>query len=141
MASCTWTSCNISHTGVVIRSQHAPRYRKPDRMCPTRPHSNVVEIRMPSSGMLRRVPLVRADVSKELNISIIRVTRSVCRLLVTANVIPSSQILVTLMMEAQSSSEKYVLIRSTLCNTLEDGILHGHGRESLKSYIVELSWK
>jgi hypothetical protein len=31
--------------------------------------------RMPSSGMLRRVALVRTDVSEELNASIIRVTR------------------------------------------------------------------
>jgi hypothetical protein len=30
---------------------------------------------MPSSGMLRRVALVRADVSEELSASIIRVTR------------------------------------------------------------------
>jgi DNA-binding TFAR19-related protein (PDSD5 family) len=30
---------------------------------------------MPSSGMLRRVALVRTDVSEELNVSIIRVTR------------------------------------------------------------------
>jgi hypothetical protein len=30
--------------------------------------------RMASSGMLRRVPLVRTDVSEELNASIIRVT-------------------------------------------------------------------
>jgi hypothetical protein len=31
---------------------------------------------MPSSGMLRRVSLVRTDVSEELGASIIRVTRS-----------------------------------------------------------------
>jgi hypothetical protein len=44
---------------------------------------------MASSGMLRRVALVRSDVSEELIASIIRVTRSVRRLLVTANVVPS----------------------------------------------------
>jgi hypothetical protein len=58
---------------------------------------------MSSSGMLHRVALVRTDVSKELSVSI-RVIRigelgttlavtsnrsSVCRLLVTANVVPS----------------------------------------------------
>jgi hypothetical protein len=65
---------------------------------------------MASSGMLRHVALVRTDVAEEHIASIIRVTRigelgtlavtskkflrSVCRLLVTANV-PSSLILFT----------------------------------------------
>jgi hypothetical protein len=51
---------------------------------------------MASSGMLRRVTLVRTDVSEEL---------SVRRLLVTASVLPSSPILVTPMKQALSSSE------------------------------------
>jgi hypothetical protein len=72
---------------------------------------------MPTSGMLRRVVLVRTDVSEERSASIIRVTRigalrtklavtfrSVLRLLVTANV-HSSPNLVTLMIEALRSSE------------------------------------
>jgi Na+-translocating ferredoxin:NAD+ oxidoreductase RnfA subunit len=42
--------------------------------------------------MLRRVVLVRTDVSKELRAVFLR---SVRRLLVTASVVPSSQILVT----------------------------------------------
>jgi hypothetical protein len=64
---------------------------------------------MASPVMSRLVALVRTDVSKGLSASIIRVTigelgtilaiTSVCRMLVTANV-PSSLILVTLMMEA-----------------------------------------
>jgi hypothetical protein len=53
------------------------------------------------SGMLRRVVLVRTDVSKEI--------RSVRRLLVTASVVHSSPILVTLMKEVLSSSETSVL--------------------------------
>jgi hypothetical protein len=47
--------------------------------------------------------------------------RSVLRLLVTANVVSSSPILVTLMMEAIHSSETSFLTRATRRNVLEDG--------------------
>jgi hypothetical protein len=69
--------------------------------------------------MLRRVALVRTDVSEELGAGIgelgttLALTlRSVRRLLVTASV-PSSPILVTLMKEALSSSETSALARAT----------------------------
>jgi hypothetical protein len=99
---------------------------------------------MMSSGMLRCVALVRTDVSEELSASFIRVTRngelgttlvvtsnrrtlvflrSMCRLLVTASVVPTSPILVTLMKEVLSSSELSVLTRATRRNIPEDAIL------------------
>jgi hypothetical protein len=52
--------------------------------------------------------------------------------------IPSLLILATLMMEALSSSETSVLTRATWRNIPEDGILHSHLRENLKSYICHL---
>jgi demethoxyubiquinone hydroxylase (CLK1/Coq7/Cat5 family) len=89
---------------------------------------NITEIKMPSSGMLRSLAPIRTDISEERVASIIRVTRigelgtlavtsnrstlrrntmrvtvflrSILRLLVIANVVPTSPIPVTLMMEA-----------------------------------------
>jgi hypothetical protein len=104
--------------------------------------------------MLRRVPFVTTDVSEELSASLIRVTtlavtlylntfvflRSMRRLLVTAHVVPSSPILATLMMEALGSSETSVLTRATRRNIPDDGILHSHRRENLKSYVALTGW-
>jgi hypothetical protein len=87
---------------------------------------------MASSGMLRHVALVRTDVSGELSASFIGVRRIselgtklavMRRLLVTASVVPSSPILVTLMKEALNSSESTVLTRATRRNIPEDAIL------------------
>jgi hypothetical protein len=68
---------------------------------------------MASSGTLRRVALVRTDVSEEIRATFIRVTR-----------IGDSPILVTLMMEALNSSETSVLTRVIRRNIPEDDILH-----------------
>jgi hypothetical protein len=85
--------------------------------------------------MLRRVALVRTYASEERSASII----SVRLLLVTANV-PSSLILVTVMMEALHSSETSFLTRTTLRNIPEDGILHSYRLENLKSNISLTGW-
>jgi hypothetical protein len=61
-------------------------------------------------------------------------------MLVTANVFPSSPSLVTLMMEALSSSETSFLQESHSVNIPEDVILHSHRRENLKSYIALTGW-
>jgi hypothetical protein len=99
---------------------------------------------MASSGILRRVALVRTDVSEEPSAFIITVTRigeliflcSVRRLLVTDSVVPSSPILVTLMKEALKSSEMSVLTKGIRRKILEDTILHSHRRENIKSYTM-----
>jgi hypothetical protein len=111
--------------------------------------------------MIRRVVLVKTDVSEASNVSIIRVItgelgtlavnskrrtlrrttyyiiffRSVRQLLVTANVAPSSQIPVILMMEALRSSETSVSTRATRRHIPEDDMLYSHRRENLKSHI------
>jgi hypothetical protein len=95
--------------------------------------------------MLRRVAVVGTDVSEQRSASFIRVTRmgelgttlavtsnrstlrrNVLPLLVTASVVPSSPILVTMIKEALISSETSVLARATLLNVLEDTILYCH---------------
>jgi hypothetical protein len=87
--------------------------------------------------MLRRVALVRTDVSEQLNASFIRVKRigELGTTLVTANVVPSSQIPVTRMKDALSSVETSVLTRAIRRNIPEDTILHSHRSENLKSFI------
>jgi hypothetical protein len=113
--------------------------------------------------MLHRVALLRTDVSEEFSLSINRVTRigelgtmlaviiafirSVHQLLITANIVPSSQTFVTLLMlrhvavvRTVLSFETSVLTTATWRNIPEDGILHSHRPENHKSYIALTGW-
>jgi hypothetical protein len=70
---------------------------------------------MAFSGMLRRVAIVRTDVSEELSASI-RVTR------------------------IGEPGTALALTRAIRRNIPEDPILHSHRRENLKSYIALNGW-
>jgi hypothetical protein len=82
---------------------------------------------MPSSGILRFVTLVRTDIA---------FLCSILWLPVTTNDVPSSQMLVTLILVALRFSETSVLTGDTLHNIPEDAVLHSHSREDLKSYLT-----
>jgi hypothetical protein len=72
--------------------------------------------------MLRRVVLVRTDISEELSASFMRVTRI-------------GEAGTTL-----SYSETSVLTKAARRNHPEDAILHSHRRENLKSYMALTGW-
>jgi hypothetical protein len=87
---------------------------------------------MVSSGMLRRVALVRTDVSEEHSASFIRVARIgelETTLAVTSNRrsvrVPSSPILVTLTKEALSSSETSVPARTSQKTPFVRSVING----------------
>jgi hypothetical protein len=85
-----WQSCAIYQhrfSGLIMPFISSPGHSS-DTPKETRHGEQQIFRRMPSYGMLRRVALVRTDVSEELSASFSRVT----------------QILVTLMMEALISS-------------------------------------
>jgi hypothetical protein len=84
---------------------------------------------MASSGMLRRVVLVRIDVPEKLRASSIRVTRigELGTLAVTIN-------------RRTLPKKRSVLTRATRCNIPEDAILHNYSRKNLKSYTALTGW-
>jgi hypothetical protein len=90
--------------------------------------------RLPRSDT-RHEQLLRITKRKSL-LGILAVTSNQSTLLVSANVIPSSPILVALMMEAIRSSETSVLTSATRRNVPEDGIHFSHCRGNLKPYIA-----
>jgi hypothetical protein len=75
--------------------------------------------------MLRRVALVRTDVPEEPIAAIFSVKRmsEVETTLVTANVVSSLLIFITLMAEVISSSEKSIIIRTTRRHIPEESAL------------------
>jgi hypothetical protein len=105
--------------------------------------------------------VIRTDVSGSNIVSIIKVTRigglettlavtssrstlrrntSILRLLVTANVFPSSQSLAALMIDVIPASIILVPRKATRRHIPEDDILHSLRRENLKSYIALTGW-
>jgi hypothetical protein len=80
---------------------------------------------MVSSGTLRRVALVRTDVSEEPGASFIRVTRI-------------SELGTT---QAATINRHTLRRRVTRRNIPEDTILHSHRRGNLKSYIIASKFK
>jgi hypothetical protein len=91
---------------------------------------------MVSSGLLRRLALVRTDVSEESGVS-------VSRLLVAACGVPSSPIFVTHSKEAPGSSETSILTRVTRLNNPEDTVLYYCsivvGMEKIFQYFLYIS--
>jgi hypothetical protein len=91
--------------------------------------------------MLRRVALVRTDVSEELSVSIIIVTRigevgTTLAITINRRTLRRNTIHVTVIMDVLRSSKTLVLTRATRRNIPEDSIFHSLCRENHKSYTI-----
>jgi hypothetical protein len=97
---------------------------------------------MPYCEMRRCEALVRIDVSEEptaYNAGMKRISELRIMLALTIADL-SSVIIFILMMEEIRSSETSFLTLATRRRRTEDGILHSHRRENLKSYITLTGW-
>jgi hypothetical protein len=95
--------------------------------------------RMPSSGVSRRVALLRTEVTEEYIASLIRIKRISeleATLAVTSSWSTLRRNIISALTMTMLCSEMSVLTRATDRLRREDGILHSHCRENLKSCTV-----
>jgi hypothetical protein len=90
---------------------------------------------MASSGMLRRVALVRTDVSEELSVSFIRVTK--IGELGTTLAVTSTRCTLRRNTKLLRNVGSY---KSHTLKILDVEILSSHSHENLKSYIALTGW-
>jgi hypothetical protein len=90
---------------------------------------------------LTRISELGITLTVSSNRSKVQGNTCVLRLIVTSNVVPSSVMLVTLTMKAIRCSETSAPTTATRRDIPEDGILHSHRRETLKSYIFVNSYR
>jgi hypothetical protein len=152
---CMWLSISVRHIVAKIGSMEFTNklnWIEYGKLCKIYSFHGGDYDEYPSSGMWCRAALVGTDVSEDRIVSSITVTRidelgttlavtnNVLRLLVTASLVTSSPILVTLMMEAICSSETEVLTRATRRHIPEGGILQ-YVKAPVPNYLSTAPWR